>query len=289
MVIGLGYLLIFVPSEKLYSQHNKLSPDSCPFQLHNDQAISVDIEDVMHSIPSPNGKKLLLTNGKYAGIWIHDIRGGLIKEISNKKMVGYNADWAGLRNDAVTYKEVLDSKLKERIRYISDDAEKSNFSANSNKPSDIQLKYNIKTETVEARSEKTNSTWNVTSTPGFYYRFVISPDDTEVLIHKNDGKMYIYDLYGGGLLREIGYGLCKSWSPDGKYLIYFIDEDLGQHYIVKSEIYICNANGDKHWNLTKTNNKIEMWPHWSKGSNVISYFEQTDSSIHVAELKKIEN
>ena len=125
-------------------------------------------------------------------------------------------------------------------------------------------------------------TWEVISEPGTYYSPVLSPDNSKVLIHGNGMEIYYTD--GSGLYASLGRGLCKSWSPNGKYILYFISEDFGNDYIVESDLYISTIKGDKKWKLTDTKDKIEKWPNWSPNGDKITYYDAKSGKVYISEI-----
>ena len=86
------------------------------------------------------------------------------------------------------------------------------------------------------------------------------------------------------MITKLNAGLGKNWSPDGKYILYFRDEDKGGDTIVESDLYICKADGTEFWKLTDTPEVLETSTHWSSESNKITYIDETNGNIYVADI-----
>ncbi|MBL7067648.1 MAG: PD40 domain-containing protein, partial [Candidatus Marinimicrobia bacterium] len=72
---------------------------------------------------------------------------------------------------------------------------------------------------------------------------------------------FITDLEGK-IQAQLGIANAPKWSPDGKWIVYMVDEDDG-HVITASDIWAVSADGKTRIQLTKTSEIHEMYPAWS--------------------------
>ncbi|MCK5519775.1 MAG: PD40 domain-containing protein, partial [Candidatus Marinimicrobia bacterium] len=93
---------------------------------------------------------------------------------------------------------------------------------------------------------------------------------------------YISDI-SGKILTDLGDAHAATWSPDGKYILYMKDIDDG-YRVTDSEIWIASLDGNHHWQLTDTPDKIELYPRWSLDGKYIIYHTES-SNIYESELE----
>lgn len=279
-------IILFI-SGTLYAQNNKLlSTKSCPYSLGEPSPVTSANDEFTRVKLSPNGKKILVTKHGYKGIYIIDPEDtSNVLQVTDEEKVGYNADWKQ-NGKEIRYKSRKKDISGEYMHYNvkTKDTKSSGKKLNNGvQQNEISFNINLKRNTVEATDGV--KTWDVTTEPGAYYDCVISPDSTKVLIHKNDGNMYVYALDGSGLIANLGHGLCQCWTPDSQYLVYFASKDDG-HTTFESDIYICSVNGKEKWQLTNTPDVIEFWPHISADGSKIGYYDLNSKKIFVTNLNK---
>ncbi|NVO08555.1 MAG: PD40 domain-containing protein [Bacteroidales bacterium] len=269
----------------LFAQNEKfLDPSTCPFQFGAPTTITKKGDSFNHPRISPDGTKVIVTK-TYTGVYVIDLKNTTpVQTITTEHMAGFDAKWSKDGSE-IRFKECAKQKngktTKELLKYnimsklVSNDNISYSKTDNTSKPREITVSLNIKRSMVEA-SDGTR-TWDITKTPKVYYSYVISPDQSKVLIHEN-GKMYVYAMDGSGMLCCLGNGHGQSWSPDGRYLVYFLGVSDG-NVIIDSDIYICSSDGSKRWKMTNTPDKIEMWPNWSPQGDMIIYDEDKSETI----------
>ena len=93
------------------------------------------------------------------------------------------------------------------------------------------------------------------------YSYAISPDGSQVAYSTSGQKLWIADIDGGNRI-SLGNGMSPSWSPNGHWLTFMLNEDDG-HSVTSSDIYIIKFNGSGLTKVTRTDDLIEMNPQWS--------------------------
>lgn len=115
-----------------------------------------------------------------------------------------------------------------------------------------------------------------------YIWISLSPDKTKILFTASSKGTFICDL-SGNILYELGKAQSPKWSPDGKKILYMIQQDDGHQYTA-SELYYYDLKEKKHYQLTKTDNVIELYPSWSKNGDKI-VCNTADGKIILYELQ----
>ena len=107
---------------------------------------------------------------------------------------------------------------------------------------------------------------------GVYVWESLSADGKRIVFTFGNKGTFVCDLEGNILLniKEAHY---PKFSPNGKYISYMIDKDNGYNYTA-SELFIYSIDEKKAYQLTNTQNKIEMFADWSNTGNKLVY--QTD-------------
>jgi Tol biopolymer transport system component len=111
---------------------------------------------------------------------------------------------------------------------------------------------------------------------GNYIWSSLSPDKTRLLFTFAGSGTFIADL-SGSIISELGIARAPKWSPDGKWVVYMVDEDDG-HVITASDIWVASSDGQKKFQLTKTTDIKEMYPAWSPSMDKIA-FDTVDGRI----------
>lgn len=107
---------------------------------------------------------------------------------------------------------------------------------------------------------------------GVYAWESLSADGKRIVFTFGNKGSFVCDLEGNILL-NIKESHYPKFSPNGKYISYMIDKDNGYNYTA-SELFIYSIDEKKAYQLTNTQNKIEMFADWSNTGNKLVY--QTD-------------
>ena len=269
------------------------SSATCPFQLGEIVEIKLPEKGFNNPKLSPDGTKMLLSKG-YKGIYEIDLNDKkTIKTVSEREMDGFNMNWSGT-GDEITFIRISrksDNSLKSE--YFKKDLSlksasvhditdfNSPISSLKNLNNKLIVLSDIKNRKLIANNGE--KAWDITPKIGVCLDIVISPDRTKV-VFTCAGSEYVYATDGSGMITKLNAGLGKNWSPDGKYILYFRDEDKGGDTIVESDLYICKADGTEFWKLTDTPEVLETSTHWSSESNKITYIDETNGNIYVADI-----
>lgn len=104
---------------------------------------------------------------------------------------------------------------------------------------------------------------------GVYVWESMSPDGNMVMFTLGAKGTYICDLEGN-ILDRIAEAHYPRFSPNGKYISYMVDTDDGHNYL-SSDIYVYSLSSKESYQITNTDDQIEMFAEWSNESNQLVY------------------
>lgn len=104
---------------------------------------------------------------------------------------------------------------------------------------------------------------------GVYVWESLSPDGNKVMFTFGGKGTYICDLEGN-ILDHIAEAHYPRFSPDGKFISYMVDIDNGYNY-VSSDIFVYSLSSKESFQITNTNDQIEMFAEWSNDSSQLVY------------------
>lgn len=246
---------------------------------------------------SPDGSKLVFSTMKNHGIFYADIALKNVQMLTELPESGYRATWAPngqqivfrhkVRNQGeIPYFLMKSVDLQGRIGDVNPHIKPMNFfsATTTNSSSDPIITMNNETFKVESHAENDDRLVVVTNDQGNFYRPLLSPDRTKVLVHRG-AEMLIYAVDGSGLIANLGVGVGGSWSPDGTKVLWFLDESSDGHFVTGSELYVTDVATKEQTKITDTPHVFEMWPDWSDDGKRIAYSDGQNGQIMVAEIQ----
>lgn len=252
---------------------------------------------------NPDGTKLLFTQSGYKGLWLYDLEQKSLEQINDYTGAGYEPvftedgrqiifrvdEYIKMRKySALAIQTIGDKKIKylsEKTRFLS-----PALSLSGNRVAAIADKE-IRTFTID-KKESAQSVGLLEPVTyiedqkialvidgeksilapfgdGNYIWPSLSPDKTCLLFTFAGRGTFIADL-SGNIISELGIARAPKWSPDGKWVVYMLDEDDG-HVVTASDIWAVSADGKTRIQLTKTKDIKEMYPTWSPSMDKIAF------------------
>ncbi len=267
--------------------------DGPQFRLENIQQVT-NGEELSMPIWSPDGNQLLAATVHGMKLRMINLQGNNnILPISDSRGAGFDASWsADGKTVFYRYKE-NEHQIHPEIKSYSLENKKSAktmlhpngllSASKASKNSDPVIFINVETLGIEAQTKDESSCWNITHDDGQYYRPLLSPDKKTVIVHEKS-EMYLYAADGSGMIRHLGTGLASSWSPDGKFVLAFLDTSHDGHTISGSDLYIIDVEAGKLEKFTNTDDLNEMWPNWSSDGSKIAFEDERSGNIFIADI-----
>jgi len=244
---------------------------------------------------SPDGKKILFTQFGFKGLWLYDLEQKSLVQINDYTGAGYEPVFTAdgkqivFRTDEYINKRKYSSLAVQNLddRKIEHLTDKVRHLSPAIMLNSDQLVYKVsdKVKSLRLSSDKSNQSNVSGDTYGYidygkiiivndgvqkelvpvensdYIWFSLSPDKNEFIFTVVGGNTFIVDI-NGNLLADLGNANSPKWSPDGKWIVYMVDEDDG-HVITASDIWTYNIENKTKTQLTKTSDIHEMYPDWS--------------------------
>jgi len=265
---------------------------------------------------SPDGSKILFTQSGFRGLWLYDLEQKSLEQINDYTGAGYEPvftkdsrriifrvdEYIKMRKySALAIQTIGDKKieyLSEKMRYLSPalglngnrvaaiaDKEVRTFSIDKKESAQAVGIQEPVTYIEDQKIALVKDGKKAILAPfgeGNYIWTSLSPDKTKLLFTFIGVGTVVSDL-NGNILAKLGAANAPKWSPDGKWVVYMLDEDDG-HVITASDIWTVSADGKTRIQLTKTKDIKEMYPVWSPSMDKIA-FDTVDGRIGYLTIK----
>ncbi len=313
------FLFIFIPVSG-YAQ-TTIQPAGKP------QRISMKDHFFMRPSWAPSGDKLAFTGANQKGIWILELSSNDIFQLSDKSGAGYKFSWSP-DGEYIAYRARYVEKKRARmaIEVVQVESRKIIKLSAKRKRLGLPLWGRDNKTLFFTRNEKLFSVdTGISVTKTLQKRFlppeneivftryqklqiaqIDRPDSLEKFLKNTkvinpvlspDGNYIACEEYVGDLIVlnratgkrvDLGTGHRPAWSPDGKWVCYMVTEDDGHRYLA-SDIYISSIDGKRQFNLTQTDELLEMNPNWSPDGTAIAYDELQSGVIYIQKLQYEQN
>lgn len=253
---------------------------------------------------SPDGLHIAAAGGNYGSIWLYTVATGQWRKLIEENGVGWEFDWspdgkkiafrsnmlAGRRKQTtIKIADIASGHAEQLIDYTRNISSPKwvtqdmvaflienrmvSFSASLKKqtsPATVPMGKNVCFISGDALMMLKNGQGTKTETPlgGMTFNASFSPDGSRLLFEKTGGKIY-WQRVSDDSLKFIANGEMPAWSPDGKWIAYANPKDDG-HQFISSDIFACDAGGERHFQLTDTADELEMHPYWSPDGRAIA-------------------
>lgn len=248
---------------------------------------------------SPDGQKIAFTTQNFTGLYVADIKTKKILQISDKSGAGYEPIFSKDGN-TIFFRSDEYEGIKKYSSILSFDIDKKKETVIENKKRNLLppkiindkpvyiLEGKIKEKDIGLRNDVSTDEATLTYienqklivikngkktilTPkgeGNYIWPQLSPDKTKILFTFAGYGTYVTDLKGN-ILAELGYLNASKWL-NNDWVVGMKDYDNGDVYTA-SDIFAVKADGKKIVQLTRTNDKIKMFPDCSSDGTKIVY------------------
>ena len=314
-LVIISLFLLFV-SQIVFAQ-NTIKLEGKPQKIFSEDQI------FMRPVWSPAGDKIAFTGPNQKGIWIFEISTEKIIQITDKDGTGYKFSWspngeyiAFRAKYTDNYRSVMALEAIEvnskKVVFLTPQQKNlglpqwgkdnsSVFVTQKEKLKEIktgiQLTKALSKTKPKVRDELIFSSYGKLKTAQFG-----NPDSVKSFLKNTEiinseispsGDFVVCEEYGGDLIvidlknnkrKSLGTGYRPAWSSDGNWISYMVTEDDGHQYLA-SDIYISSFDGKHQFNITETDEMMEMNPSWSPDGISIVYDEFSSGTIYIQRLK----
>ena len=312
--------LIAISAGSAFAQ-TRIVPDGKP------RALTPQGRYFMQPVWSPDGTKLAFAESNYRGIWVKWLESGKLEQVVDKAGAGYRFAWSP-DGRYIAYRaryvdnlrakhaiEVVDVASKQ-VRRLTEPAKRVGLPLWGNDVKTLFYTLNQKLQKLDTK---------LTPEPGRLFRPphagreilaftqyqrlrvaegfdslevrpllperkvinpVLSPDGRLLACEEYGGPLWVIDV-DSGEATALGEGYRPSWSPDGKWLCFMVTRDDGYQYLA-SDIYAASADGKQRYQLTATDDLLEMEPSWSPDGQHIAFGEYKTGQIFVLKVKTVQ-
>ncbi len=247
---------------------------------------------VSYVFESPDGKYMCFSDENLGQVFIKETtEQGLPKLIFSSNGCGYFPAWTADSKSILMKSKSKDFK-NEAVEYVLSSGKiikrtDLNFRAiqslnNSKADTDPLIYINEKLQLI--KTDKKGQAITVLEGNQVCYQPLLSPDKQKVAVHIGN-EIWMYDLNKKEKPKKIGNGLVTSWSVDSKFLVGFVDVSKDGHEILNSELYLYDVQNQKIFQLTNTENIIEINPSFSQDGKKIYYINPMDGSVIISQFK----
>ncbi|HDP67547.1 MAG TPA: hypothetical protein ENN20_03475 [Candidatus Marinimicrobia bacterium] len=287
-------------------------------QINVTGTVIIPTEESRYMAPqfSPDGEKILFTEFGYKGLWLYDLKEKSLTQLNDYPGAGYepvftadgerivfrvdeyrdNRKYSSLAIQAIGEKKA--NFMIRNVRRLSPPALLKNRSLVYRKNSEVCV-YNFESK-METQSVTVQGIYGYVENQKIiliqngtrqelaplpsrnYIWFSLSPDNTKMVFTVVGGDTYVTDI-AGNILKVIEKANAPQWSPDGKWILFMVDEDDG-HVITASEIWAYHLEKNRKIQITATEDIHEMYPVWSPRRDQIAYHTD-DGKIMIASVR----
>jgi Tol biopolymer transport system component len=195
---------------------------------------------------SPDGRFILLTKGKYRGLYLLSLKDLSLRTLNESPGVGYGAKWCQ-DGRAITFTE------DERMNTINVKGEPS-ATAQAPPKQDPYVVF-AQDDTIYFKDNQTGRQRKLSGGEDRFFLPQLSPDRTKVSYIGLSTGIYIKNLENGSTV-PIGSGGETAWAPDSKGIIFTYTRDDG-HKIMTSDLFYADAGTGVLTKLTRTPDRHE--------------------------------
>lgn len=220
---------------------------------------------------SPDGRFILLTKGKYRGLYILSLEDRSIRTLNDSPGVGYAARWC-LDGRTIAFTEY------DRLKVIDVNGQPmaSKHAAFAKDPYEVFTRD----DTIYFRDNSTGRETKISRGEDKFFLPRLSPDRKKVAYIGLSTGIYINNLDNGRTV-PIGLGTDVAWAQDSKGVLFTHTRDDG-HRIIASDLFYADAGTGKLTNLTSTPDRHESHAAISSTGTEVAY--TVDGQVFLSKL-----
>ncbi len=246
-------------------------------------------KSLMAPVWSPDGKKIAVTGDNYIGIWVANVDGSGMEQVSESLGAGYKMSWLDNATIISTPYTVVDNKRMTSIEQVNVETGKATTVATAKhefKRSKASKRINNAYQVMV--DDPTNACNVLPGLQKYAGRMVINPQVSP------NGKLVAFQIVGKGAfvcdadgnnVISAGKGAYPSWMPNSEEIVFTVLQDDG-HNFTGSEIRAFNVVNGTSTTIDVDDNKfIPVTISVSPNGDMIAFDNDKDGLVYVMDIK----
>ncbi len=246
-------------------------------------------KSLMAPVWSPDGKKIAVTGDNYIGIWVANVDGSGMAQVSDELGAGYKMSWLDNSNIISTPYTVVNNQRMTSIEQVNVETGKATPMAAAKhefKRSKASKRVNSAYQVMV--DDPTNACSLLSGLKEYAGRMVINPQvspNGQLVAFQIVGKgTFVCDASGSNVV-SAGKGAYPSWMPNSQEIVYTVLQDDG-HNFTGSEIRAFNIVDGTSTTLAVDSNKfIPVTISVSPNGDMIAFDNDKDGLVYVMDIK----
>ncbi len=246
-------------------------------------------KSLMAPVWSPDGKKIAVTGDNYIGIWVANVDGSGMAQVSDELGAGYKMSWLDNSNIISTPYTVVNNQRMTSIEQVNVETGKATPMAaakhefkRSKASKQVNSAYQVMVD------DPTNACSLLPGLKEYAGRMVINPQvspNGQLVAFQIVGKgTFVCDASGSNVV-SAGKGAYPSWMPNSQEIVYTVLQDDG-HNFTGSEIRAFNIVDGTSTTLAVDSNKfIPVTISVSPNGDMIAFDNDKDGLVYVMDIK----
>lgn len=244
-------------------------------------------QGLMNPVWSPDGSKLAVTGDNYIGIWVANVDGSELVQVSDALGAGYQMTWSDAQNITSTPYEMVNNRRMTRIENVNVETGAIRQVAAAERNFKRSKALNAKSAMQVMLDEPMNATSIIAGLNGYAGKWVLnpalSPDGSKIAFQIQGKGMFVCNADGSELV-ALGKGSHATWLPDSKNIMVTVIKDNGDVF-TSSDIYCVNINNGKSMCITDNTDVIPVTMAVSPDGSKLAFDNDADGCIYIIDLK----
>lgn len=246
-------------------------------------------KSLMAPVWSPDGKKIAVTGDNYIGIWVANVDGSGMAQVSDELGAGYKMSWLDNSNIISTPYTVVNNQRMTSIEQVNVETGKATpMEAAKHEFKRSKASKQVNSAYQVMVDDPTNACSLLPGLKEYAGRMVINPQvspNGQLVAFQIVGKgTFVCDASGSNVV-SAGKGAYPSWMPNSQEIVYTVLQDDG-HNFTGSEIRAFNIVDGTSTTLAVDSNKfIPVTISVSPNGDMIAFDNDKDGLVYVMDIK----
>ena len=244
-------------------------------------------QSLMAPVWSPDGSKIAVTGDNFIGIWVANVDGSNLNQVSEALGAGYKMNWQDAQTIVSTPYTVENGLRMVRIENVNVETAKISEVAPAQRgfrPSKVMKNVNLLRIMCDQPAEATRLIPSLEQYAGkMVLNPALSPDGKKIAFQIVSYGLFVCDVDGANL-KSFGKGAYPSWAPNSRDLMFARIQDNGERFTA-SDLFSVNTETGVEENLTPNSDVIPITLSVSPDGSKVAFDNDVDGNIYVVDLK----